>query len=86
MPRPDLKAFGMETFLAYLAGRIALPVHILVANRAHGVLLKRRKVLGLLVGGRARYSFVLMFLGRLSSLLCVFELDKAFQFRIEVGG
>lgn len=35
MPRPDLETFGVQTFLAGTATRIALAVHFLVADGAH---------------------------------------------------
>ena len=84
VPGPYLKTFCVKTFLAHFTRRITLTIHIFVTNRTHGILFQRREVLWLLAGGSPRYSLELMFLGRLSSPLCVFQLNKTLQFRVQI--
>ena len=85
VPRPHFKTFSVHTLFTSFACRVALSIHLLVADGTHWIVLQRRKLINLMRVVGAQCLFELMLFYRLPSLFCILELNQTFQFRIQIG-
>ena len=84
MPSPYLKTFSMQTLLTRFTGRIAFSIHLLITNRTHRIVLKRRKIVNLLFVNWLDWLLELMFFDWIPLFLSKLKLNKPLQLRIEV--